>query len=339
MRSMQQLRGAVLHIDKLLKRSIVARYAATAALVLTTVGFRAAFQDVFSSGVYYHLYYPAVILAAYLFGAGPGVFSILLSAGLAYLFFAHSAGAQGYIPLVSFLGSSTVAVFVLVHVRHRLKSLTEEYERIDALTRSQADLFRTHAARVSDHLQLISALLQLQARDGGGIDVSRVLMNAASRTMLISRMHRTFAKEGAIRDDSIDFKAFATRLAEAALEARQRPPIAILVEGESLRLPLEQATSLGLVLLDCINARAESNPRGIMHVLLTGKGGAASLRIVEDSTSGAQPARDMQLLNAIAEQMRGSLVVSAGRDASTLSLSFPTALPALPEWDPLQPVH
>jgi len=320
------------------ERHMLARYLAAGSFVLATVAFRAAFQGVFNSGVYYHLYYPAVILSAYLLGAGPGVFATVLSAGLAYGLFGQASVLPAHVPLISFVSASAVAVFVLTHVRTRLSTLTQEYERIDALTRSQAALFRTHAARVSDHLQLISALLQLQARDGVEGELSRVLMNAASRTMLISRIHRTFANEDVVRAGSIDFKAFAMRLAEAALEARGRPPLSVMVEGEAMHLPLEQATSLGLVLLECISARVEANPHGLMHVLLSKRGDQATFRIIE-TTTGPQPARDMQILGAIAEQMRGSLVLSAGKDAASLNLSFPTALPALPDWAPLQPMH
>jgi two-component sensor histidine kinase len=335
---MPQLQQAAERLHQALWRYPAARYGLAALFVLFTVGFRAALDGVFNSGVFYHLYYPAVILSAYLLGAGPGVFAILFSASLAYGLFGYATGNAGYVPLFSFVGSSSVAVFVLAHVRTRLSTLTREYQRIDQLTRSQADLFRTHAGRVSDHLQLISALLQLRARDEGQPQLSRVLMNAASRTMLISRMHRTFAGEGGSPSGSIDFKAFAARLAEAALAARERPPLSIVVEGDPVHLPLEQATSLGLLLLECINARVATNPRGLMRIVLSEGGGEAVFRIVDDALQ-TDLVRDVQLLGAVAEQMRGSLVLSADRNSASLQLAFPTALQPLPVWDPLEPVH
>lgn len=334
---MSKLHLAAARLREAISRYPAARYAFAALLVLITVGFRAALDGVFSSGVYYHLYYPAVILSAYLLGAGAGVFAVLLSATLAYGFFGYAAGSD-YVPLLSFLGSSAVAVFVLAHVRTRLLLLTEEFQRIDQLTRSQADLFRTHAGRVSDHLQLISALLQLHARDESQAQLSRVLLNAASRTMLISRMHRTFAGEGGPPSESIDFKAFAARLAEAALTARDRPPLSIAVEGDRVHLPLEQATSLGLLLLECINARISTNPRGLMRLVLSEARGEAVFRIVDDALQ-TELTRDVQLLGAVAEQMRGTLVLSADRNSASLQLAFPTALQPLPVWDPLEPVH
>lgn len=334
--AMPQYQQAADTLRRVVSASMLARYLFAALLVLLTVGFRVILGSVFNSGVYYHLYYPAVILSAYLLGAGPGAFAVIFSASLAFALFG-SANGNDYVPLVSFIGSSSVAVFVLAHVRTRLSALTAENQRIDQLTRSQADLFRAHAGRVSDHLQLISALLQLQAREEGQPQFSRVLMNAASRTMLISRMHRAFAGEGA-PSDNIDFKAFAARLAEAALSAREHPPLSVVVEGDRVQLPIEQATSLGVFLLECINARTAADPRGVMHVELSGAGDSAIFRIVEKGFD-TDPTRDVQLLGAVAEQMRGSLVVSKDKNLATMQIAFPTSLQALPAWNPLEPVH
>lgn len=320
-----------------LVRFPLARYGAALAFVLLTVTFRAVFNDVFASGVYFHLYYPAVILSAYLLGAGPGFFAVIASAVLAQGIFGASSGAnQPPIAFATFIMSSAVAVFVLAHMRGQLKFLTTEYERIDALTHSQASLFREHAERVSNHMQLISALLQLQARDAAQPDLSRVLMNAASRTMLISRMHRAFARP---EDETIDFKAFAVRLADAALAARDRPPLPVMVEGERLHLPLEQATSLGLVLIECVNASAASGERGLLRFSMARHGEDAVFRVVEEGVGADAGQRDMGLLSAVSEQMRGSLVLDSEPGARTLQLSFPAQLAPLPAWAPLAPVH
>lgn len=334
---MQKIKTATETLRQLALRFPFVRYGLAASLVLLTIAFRSALDGVFNGGVYYHLYYPAVILSAYLLGAGPGIVAVALSAGLAYWLFG-SAGSNDYVPLVSFICSSSVAIFVLSHVRTRLSHLTQEYERIDHLTRSQADLFRVHAGRVSDHLQLISALLQLHAREDGQSQASRVLMNAASRTMLISRLHRNYAADGEAGEHSIDFKAFAVRLADAALTARDRPPLSVVVEGERLQLPIEQATSLGLLVLECINARAGAGGRGVIRITLAENQGNALFRAVEEGFE-ANPVRDLQLLGAVAEQMRGSLVMSEEKSTATLQLAFPTALQALPAWHPLDRVH
>jgi two-component sensor histidine kinase len=328
--------------ERVLAASPAARYAAAAALVFVTIGVRLALDPVFRPGVYYHLYYPAVILAAYLFGGRAGTFAVALSAGCAYWLIAEPAfrvktDPQAYLPLATFAISASVAVFVLSHVRGRLSFLTGEFNRIDALTHSQAELFREHAERVSNHLQLISAILQSGARSEAAPLVSRVLMNAASRTMLISRMHRSFSKRA---DDVIDFNEFAIRIVEAALAAHNRPPIAVLVEGERLIIPLEHATSLALVLLEWLNARASHGAPGVVRVLVSRNDGEAVFQIVEEGIERrATSQRDAHLIAAIAEQMRGNLVMSVDESVDRLWLSFPTALQPLPAFEPLHPLH
>jgi two-component sensor histidine kinase len=165
--------------------------------------------------------------------------------------------------------------------------------------------------------------------------LSHVLMNAASRSMLISRMHRSFASS---RENKIDFKAFAERLAQAVLDASDRPPILIVVEGK-LDLPHEQATSVGLVLLEALNARAVSKTRGTIHVTLSEDGRDGVLRVVEEGPGAAASRGDLSVLGALAEQMKGSVVVAADAERAMLHLVFPTEPPPLASFNPLRPFH
>lgn len=314
------------------------RYGAAAALVGITVAFRLVFDPVFRPSVYYHLYYPAVILSAYILGARAGIFAALLAGGIGYWFFSNPIFQFKIdVPFFTFLGSSSVAIYVFSHVRDRLTFLTGEYKRIDQLMASQAELFREHAERVSNHMQLISALLQLQAGEAKTPMMTRALQNASSRSMIISRMHRAFANR---EDQVIDFQAFAARLTESALAAQERPPLSVIVEGDRLYLPLEQATSLGLVLLECVNARAATKKPGILAVELSAAGDKYVLRVVERGPH-AKPAltKDAVVLAAVAEQMRGSLIVAADQQAATIQLSFPSDVMPSPKWEPMERFH
>jgi two-component sensor histidine kinase len=235
-----------------------------------------------------------------------------------------------------FIGLGAAVAFVVARIRERLNGLNRDVAELSSLSHSQADLFREHATRVSDHLQLISALLQLKAEEEPKSDYSRVVMNAASRTMLISRMHRSFLNaEG----ERIDFAAFAQRLAHAALASRGHPPLIISIDGELDLLP-EQATSLALALLECINARVAQKPRGVMRVALEQHHSEASLTVSEQNIGPEEMRkRSMTLLGAIMEQMRGRLVVGGAKNHAMLHLVFPRELQPIPNWDPLAPLH
>lgn len=312
----------------------VARYAIAVLMVALIAGFRAAFDAGLGSGAYFILYYPAFVVIAYAFGTGP----VFVSIGVALLFsyFAFTemearAEPTTTVRLALYTLSSTMVALVVVHVRDRLSNLSRDLAKVSALTRGQAELFREHAERVSNHLQLISALLELNANDEAAGESARVIRNAASRTMLISRMHRSYSSNDI---EPIDFAAFAGRLADSALESLGRPPLSIVIEGELSLLP-EQATSLSLVLLECINARAQANPRGLMTIGLASQGAEGVLTITEDEGS----AQDARLLGALAEQMKGRLVLGKKERHGLLRLAFPTAVQPLPKWDPLTPLH
>src|SRR5512145_3049323 len=96
-----RLKGAVDHRDG-------ARYATAAAFVLLTVLVRWWLDPVFSARAYYQLYFPAVILAAYLLGAGPAILATAMASLIGYFIFSQpmfqvKAELRPHLSLVSFL--------------------------------------------------------------------------------------------------------------------------------------------------------------------------------------------------------------------------------------------
>lgn len=318
--------------------TIWGRYFIAAIMIAAVACFRWAGGAGLGNGAYFILYYPALVVIAYLFGLGPTCLAIAMALSFSYFGFtpaAERATSVTAVRMTLYLVSASAVVFVVIRVRERLDDLTKNLADVSALTRGQADVFREHAERVSNHLQLISALLQLQARDEAAPNSARVLLNAASRTMLISRMHRAFSNPA---DEPVDFAAFAELLADSALESHGRPPISIVIEGQ-LKLSPEHATSLALVLLECISARVRRDLRGVMRVQLATRGREGVLTVAEEGMEPLGGARDMHILGALAEQLEGRLVVGANGERDQLRLSFPTDIIPLPKWDPITPLN
>lgn len=317
------------------------RYMAAGVLALVMIAARAIFDPVLGPGSYYFLYYPGVILIAYAFGFGPGALAIVVAGFTSYLVFSQSGfgfktDAFVNLRLSLFVVSALAVVYLVARVRDRLNDLQEGVSKAAAQSLSQAHLFREYAERVSSHMQLLSALLQVKARDEPAPDYARVLMNAASRTMLLSRLHRSFASED---DGLVDFAAFAERIADSALEACGRPPLLISLDGELSLLP-EQAISLALILLEYINARARNAAPGHLRVSFSSVGDEAVLTIAEDNPPQvAETPPSAHLIGALAEQMGGKLVFGRTKDRGQFRFVFPTELQPLPVWDPLQSLH
>lgn len=316
-------------LGALFERSARARYAGAAGLVLLTIGVRFLVDSIMVGSLGMAFFYPAVILAAYWMGARPAILAAVLSTAAVLTFQAASSGALtlstvSWVILLLFVITSGLAIYLISAIRAQLRQLADANGRTEALVLSQASLFRDHAERVTNHLQLIAAILQHTGRAADETEAARVLNNAASRTLLISRMHREFAGD---RDRTVDFQAFARKLAQAAAPDRH-----IEIRGEDLHLPPEQATALGLVLLDRLNGS-----RGLVAIKLEAEGGDIAFRMAVEELIAPTPApRDILLLEAVAAQLRGQLEVEGDADLSVIRLTFPAALQPPPAWTPLE---
>lgn len=312
------------------------RYWAAAGLVLISVGVRLLLSPYLATGYGYTCFYPGVILSAYWLGGRPGLMAAGLSTAIVYNFmgpapFSFPTDGRAMVSLGFFLVSSLLLIHVLSTIRARLNTLTTKHAQVEALAMGQAELFRDHAQRTTDHLQLISAILQLRARDEADPIVSRVLANAASRTLVISRTHREFTGGG---DRRIPFEPFARKLVEAASARSGVPTERISITTGAPDVPLEQATSLGLVLLEYLNALKAHQTGAALAVTLAEAGSERSLSLA--LTGGEGPSLDdIHLFEAITEQLAGRLQITRGAAASGVRITFPAEVQPAERWNPV----
>ncbi len=319
-----------------LRRMPGAPYWAALALVLISVGVRLLLSPWLASRYGYACFYPGVILSAYWLGGRPGLMAAGLSTVIVYNFmgpapFSFPTDGRAMVSLGFFLVSSLLLIHVLSTIRARLNALTTKHAQVEALAMGQAELFRDHAQRTTDHLQLISAILQLRARDESDPLTARVLTNAASRTLLISRTHRAFTGDG---EQHIPFEAFARKLVEAVSARGGVPSDRISISGGAVEVPLEQATSLGLVLLEYLNVLKAQRATVALAVALAEDGAERSLSLAV--TEGEAPAPgDIALFEAITEQLGGRLMITSGATGSGVRITFPAEMRPAEAWKPV----
>lgn len=305
-----------------------ARYGASLALVGLGFAARLALAPLFGDSHTFTVFYPVVILAAYFFGAGPAILSAGVSAGLAYWFFAAPAQAWKWdvanlTTTLLFAFTATVSIYFITGMARALDLLAAARARAEALARSHAELFGELNERVTNHLQLVAALLQLQARDEADQSLSTALAEASARTILISRVHRAVAGEA---DKTLDFDVFARQLLDATLAARGHPPVRVEIEEQGVRLPLDQATSVAIVLLECFNARLQQNTPALMRVRLRETDREATLEVAESRPRGEDlPELDLkrQSIEAMVEQLGGRFSHRSDDDGALSALVFP----------------
>lgn len=314
-----------------------AAYWAAVLLVLASLAVRLLLDPVLAQGYGYTCFYPAVILSAYWLGGRPALLATALSTVIVYNFMGPAPltfylDGRAVVSLAFFLISSVLLIHVLSSIRGRFSDLARSHARVEALANSQAELFREHAQRVTDHLQLISAILQVQARGEEDPLVSRVLTNAASRTLVISRTHRAFVGG---EDRTVPFESFARRLAEAVARRNEAAPVAVRFAGGEVEVPVEQATALGLVLLEQLTSLRAASAGATLTVSLDQAGEMRTLVLTATGPGAVPGPRDMGLVEAMAQQLAGSLLVTRGEGACAVRIAFPAALQPPPRWDPL----
>jgi two-component sensor histidine kinase len=320
-----------------LKRIPGATYLGAVLLVAASLAVRLLLDPVLTTGYGFILFYPAVILSAYWLGGRPAILATGLAASIVYIFmgptpFQFHLQTPAVIWLVVFLISSGLLIHVLSSIRARFHDLVASHARVEALATGQAELFREHAQRTTDHLQLISAILQARAR--GEIDptVSRVLANAASRTLVISRTHRAFVGD---EGRTIHFEDFARRLADAAAARDGLPAGRVQFGGGDVAVPVEQATALGLVLLEYLTTLGLLRPGATLAVALDEEAQTRTLNLTAVGAADIPPPQDMMLVEAMTEQLGGRLRVTRGHEGCDVRIAFPAALQPPPSWDPL----
>ncbi len=316
-----------------LGHSLRARVVAALGLVGFCLLVRLAFEPIMGTGHGYTLFYPAVILSAYWLGSRPAVVATVVSAVGVHIFMGEGIGiktdGRALLGLSLFVLASSMMIAVLAAIRARLEVLAANHQRMETLVRSQAALFRDHAQRVGDHLQLVSAILQSSARTQDDRATARILTNAASRTLMISRTQR--ASSGQDPGD-IALRPFAETLAQTA-----DAPVTgrVIVEGDDAAIPAEQAAAVGLILLEYVTTLNDLSEPWTLRI---GFDDGSSERVVTFLAEGNAPMpepEDQGLVTGLVEQLGGRLLITRGEHNCGVRLAFPLELPVPSFWQPL----
>lgn len=307
------------------------------ALAIVAAGFlaRLALQPVFGPNHTFTVFYPGMILAAYFLGARPAAVTAILSATLAYWAFARpmfapKADGAALTTMLFFGVTSAVSIYFITGMRRALSDLADARARAEALAASHTELFCNLNERVTNHLQLVAALLQLQARDERDKTIAGALAEASARTLLISRAHRGL---GGRLEQTLDFDAFARQLTDVTLAAQANRGVQVVIEPVGAQLGLDEATSVAIVLLECLQARLQVDAPAVLRVGLRRDAGHARLTVAESGPGEIAPAEAdlrLYLIEAVVEQLGGRFRSRKGPQEIVSELTFPISPPLAP---------
>lgn len=305
---------------------------ATAGLVAAAFLVRMPMTSVLSGSLAYSAFYPAVILAAYAFGRGPGIAAAVVSAGLAYWCIVQPAYHWKAAPhvvagFVFFAITCSVIIVLITGLTGALKAVSRELGRAQAVADSHAGLFRELNERMSHHMRLVAGVLALQAKGEPEPQVADSLKKAMERSLMISRVHRELGGRG---EEAVAFDDFAAALARAVCVARDQAVERVAVEPSGVTLPVEEATSLGVALAECLSALFDVGVAGQLRIRVDARGRQAEVAIsqtVEGSPEGGAlvSVTNGYLLRAMTEQLGAAVALRADAAGSALVLSMPHA--------------
>lgn len=291
-------------------------------------------SDVLPPGYPYVTFFPAVILTTFLAGLWPGVAAAVLSGLTAWYFFIppeHSFRLGDGAPLA--LGFYTVVVAVDVAVIHlmitAMERLDTERRHSAELTRQTQVMFSEMQHRVSNNLQLISALLTISQSKVADPAALQVLEQARSRVATLGRLHRMLHDPA---DQAMDMGEYLRSLCRDVIDASGAAHVQWEVVAAPVAIAHDKLVPMALIAAELISnslehAFAHGRP-GKVWVELGHHDGTVRL-VVRDNGPGlpvdfdaeTQASLGLRIVRALAGQLNGRLTMR-GNGGTVCELAF-----------------
>jgi two-component sensor histidine kinase len=201
----------------------------------------------------------------------------------------------------------------------------------------EAKLTREVHHRVRNNLQIVTSLLTLQGQRLSDPEARLAIDQARARISALGLIHRLLYEEGRGGEQgAIDMRHLLSELCAQQRSAnRSRQEVSLECSAQDFTLPVDQAVPLTLFTLEAItNAFRHAFPdgaSGTIAVNFSVEDGQARMRITDDGggfkPEAGQAQMGIELMQAFATQLEGSLDISSGDRGSTLLLRFPAAPP------------
>ena len=314
------------------------RLALTAALVVAMLLVREGIDPWLAGGVPFACFFPAVILAAFLFGPLMGIVAAVSGGLLGWGLFMRAPQpfpVDGASLLALGLFALTTAIpILLVHWLQRAnRALIVERETSERLATTRELLFRELQHRVSNNLQVVAGLLSLQKRRVADSEARAALDESARRLAVIGRISRQLYDPAG---QNRDLASFLDRLAADVIDASGRDDLVCAVRDDAgIALLPDQAVPLALIVAEAVANAIEHglSDRGGRIEIVVARHPDAMLSIEVRDDGGTLPADfalagqdslGLSIATMLARQIGGTFSLHGG--ATTVArLSIPLA--------------
>jgi two-component sensor histidine kinase len=272
------------------------------------------------------LFFPAVFLSALLFDKGSGFFATAASTLLVVAFFIPRAGATlvdpaQFLPLALFVAIGMTMAAVTEALRQAVQKL--------AVAQEQKTLrLEELAHRTKNDLNMIGALMALQARSQSEPAARQALESATNRIQVLAKAQDRLngARDGGTIEVASFIEALCTDLGNLLRDVR---PIVVRVHSDRLEMTSSDAVSVGLVVNELVtNALKHAFPGdrgGIVDVALSRIGEKIRIVVSDDGVGCPASVNDglgSRLIRLMVRQMNGSVERTAGHPGCQVSVTI-----------------
>ena len=208
------------------------------------------------------------------------------------------------------------------------REVRESRDRLEMLAARQAVLLREVNHRVANSLQLISALIEMQARRVPDGDARAMLRQAAERVEAVTMVHRRLYTSDDVA--FVDMAAYLAGLVDElsrAMQDGEANACEIVLHTDNVRVETDKAVSIGLIVNELVtNAVKYAYPgpvRGQIRVSLTHADAGRGFRLVVEDDGVGYPEVDANpkgtgLGSLIVNSMAHSLAATVELDRTHL---------------------
>jgi two-component sensor histidine kinase len=217
-------------------------------------------SEMLPAGFPFLTFFPAIILTTFVGGLWPGLFTALLSTLAAWYFFippfhSFALSAEGALAVGFFVATAVINVVIIHLMQSAFDRASAERARSVQMAAQREVLFTELQHRVSNNLQVISALLALQKSTLADEQARQALGEASQRLMLIAKLNRKLHDPATI---GLDLKDFLRELCQDVSKAAGIEDAGCNVKGaEGVSLRPEKAVPLALIVAELLSNSIE----------------------------------------------------------------------------------
>jgi len=312
-------------------------YAIGSALALVAAAIRWALAAVFPPGFPFVTFFPAVIVTAFVFGRGPGIAAATISGLLAWYLFIPPAGFGAdtavTVALSFYVLTVAVPIVIIDAMQVANRRLAAERTRTRQLAERTELLFRELQHRVSNNLQMVGAVLNLQRREVRDPAAVQALTDASTKLQLIGRIQRKLYDTSG---EQVALDVFVAELTDDLIAAGGKPGVRCFVDAEpGLLLSPDAAIPVALILAEGVANAIEhgfaDEKGGRIGVAAVRRGGHIELSVRDDGRGlppgfdvGAANSLGLKIARTLARQLEADFTLRDGAPGTVMELRMPT---------------